>query len=109
LSSLSPAKMRAMVSALQLDYKTQHTLTDPDALIAELQQIQKQGYALDQEEFIIGMVAISVPVLDGQGRYIASLAYHGPLPRMSLADAIARKSYLSDAADRLSATLTGGA
>ena len=109
LSSLSPAKMRAMVSALQLDYKTQHTLTDPDALIAELQQIQKQGYALDQEEFITGMVAISVPVLDGQGRYIASLAYHGPLPRMSLADAIARKSYLSDAADRLSATLTGGA
>lgn len=105
LSNLSPAKMRTMVHALQLEKKTQHTITDPDALLAELTQIRNQGYALDQEEFILGMVAISVPVLDGHGRYIASLAYHGPMPRMSLEAAIARKGYLQSAAERLSAIL----
>ena len=101
LASLSAQKRRAMLSSLTLEKMTPHTFDSPEALLEELKQIRKLGYALDQEEFIEGMVAISVPITDPHERYFASLAYHGPVQRMSLTEAIERKHLLQDAAARL--------
>ena len=81
---------------------TPRTLTDPADLLAELDAINAQGYSLDREEFLEGMVAIAVPVTDPQGRYVASLAYHGPDQRLALEEAIARKEILQSAALKLS-------
>ncbi len=84
---------------------TKHTLVDPQRLLDELGIIRKQGYSLDQEEFLEGMVAIAVPVLDPQGRFFAALAYHGPAQRMSLQEAVENKDILHDAAFQLSQVL----
>lgn len=105
LSSLATAKRNALVASLELTKRTEHTLYDPDHLLQELKTIRKQGYALDQEEFINGMIAIAVPVTDPAGRFIAGLAYHGPTQRMSLKEAVEKKHILHDAADKLSRTL----
>ncbi|WP_136441886.1 IclR family transcriptional regulator [Pacificoceanicola onchidii] len=101
LASLAPKKRESLVATLKLEKKTEHTLIDRDSLHAELLQIRKQGFALDQEEFLEGMVAIAVPVLDPSGRYVAGLAYHGPTQRMSLPAAIERKDILQNAAAKL--------
>ena len=101
-----PRKARAeFVAALTLEQLTDATITDAHALLDELEQIARRGYSLDDEEFLSGMVAIAVPVTDPSGRFIAALAYHGPTPRMDLAQAIARKEILTDAAARLQAAL----
>lgn len=105
LSSLTPKARAAMVDALDLKKMTDHTLATRESLLKELQQVRKQGYALDREEFIEGMVAIAVPVIDAHGRFIAALAYHGPAQRMSLEDAVANREVLQLAADKLSSTL----
>ncbi|MEE2944422.1 MAG: IclR family transcriptional regulator [Pseudomonadota bacterium] len=105
LASLAQKKREALVNSLALESMTQFTLDTPEALLAELSQIRKQGYALDQQEFIEGMVAIAVPVLDTHGRYIASIAYHGPSQRVSLTEAIERKDILLTAAQNLSSAL----
>jgi DNA-binding IclR family transcriptional regulator len=105
LSSLATAKRNALVASLELTKRTEHTIHDPDHLLQELKTIRKQGYALDQEEFINGMIAIAVPVTDPAGRFIAGLAYHGPTQRMSLKEAVEKKRILHDAADKLSRTL----
>lgn len=101
LASLAPKKRTAMVEALTLTKMTPHTLDDGVALLKELKTIRQQGYSLDREEFMEGMIAIAVPVTDPHGRFVAGLAYHGPSQRMTLPDAIARKELLQDAADRL--------
>lgn len=75
------------------------------SLLQELEQIARDGFALDREEFMDGMVAIAVPVTDARGRFIAALAYHGPTPRMTLTGAMAQVSFLQDAAKRLGDTL----
>ena len=105
LASLAAKKQETMVASLTLDRMTQHTHVDRDRLHDELRRIRKQGYALDQEEFLEGMVAIAVPVVDPDGRYVAGLAYHGPTQRMSLPGAIDRKDILQNAAVKLSRVL----
>ena len=105
LASLAPRKRETLVASLTLDKMTHHTHVDRERLHDELQRIRNQGYALDQEEFLEGMVAIAVPVVDPDGRYVASLAYHGPTQRMSLPEAIDRKDILQNAAVKLSRVL----
>ncbi|MEX0283647.1 MAG: IclR family transcriptional regulator [Paracoccaceae bacterium] len=101
LASLAPKKREALVASLNLEKMTPNTLDDHQTLLDELSKVRKQGFALDQEEFLEGMVAIAVPVVDPHGRFIAAVAYHGPTQRMSLATAIERKDVLKDAAAKL--------
>ena len=52
-----------------------------------LDEISQQGHAVDHEEFIDDMVAVAVPVTDPDGRFVAALAFHGPVQRINLDDA----------------------
>lgn len=105
LSSLAPKQRKTLVSSLNLEPMTQHTHVDQEKLLVELDKIRKQGYSIDEEEFLDGMVAIAVPVSDPNGRFIAALAYHGPVQRLSLAEAVERKDILQNAAVQLSQVL----
>ena len=105
LASLTPKNREAIVSSLDLKQMTHKTHSDPDVLLTELRKIRKQGYALDEEEFMDGMIAIAVPVVDPQGRFVAAVAYHGPTQRMTLNEAVERKDLLLVAAEKLSTVL----
>ena len=56
---------------------------------------------MDKEEFVEGMVAIAVPVTDPGGRFFAAVAYHGPVQRLSIAEAVANRDRLVEAAVQL--------
>lgn len=105
LASLTPRTRRKVVASLNLKRMTAATHTEPKPLLEELGQIAKQGYSLDQEEFLEGMVAISVPVLDPDKRFVAALAFHGPTQRITVPAAIERKEMLQAAAAQLSDAL----
>ena len=53
---------------------TPNTIIDPNILAKELETIARQGYAMDKEEYIEGIVAIARPVFGGNGQVIASLS-----------------------------------
>ena len=88
IASLPPRERKKFVSALTLERHTTRTHTDQEALLEEVAEIARQGYAIDDEELMDGMVALSVPVRNGDGRYVASLAFHGPEIRISRTDAL---------------------
>jgi DNA-binding IclR family transcriptional regulator len=94
-----------MIEAMDLKAHTNRTHIRKAALLSELKQVSKQGYALDQEEFMDGMVAIAVPIKDNQGRFAAALAFHGPTQRISIENALARKDILAVAAKQLADSL----
>ena len=94
-----------MIEAMDLKAHTKRTHIRQEALLSELKQVSKQGYALDQEEFIDGMVAIAAPVNDNRGRFAAALAFHGPTQRISIENALARKDILTEAANQLADSL----
>lgn len=101
LASLPVAQRDTLVSSLSLDAWTSTTHHTVEALKADLNDIAARGYALDQEEFMEGMVAIAVPVRDKLGRFVAAIAYHGPSQRVSLEDAVKQRDVLVSAAARL--------
>ncbi len=101
LASLPKAERRRLVSVMTLDPRTENTITDPAVLLDELQKIARQGFAIDNEEFIDDMVATAVPVRAPTGRYIASLAFHGPTQRMSAAKAVDLAKEVQAAATKL--------
>lgn len=105
MASLAPAARRAFVAALDLQPLTEKTHVSPNTLLDELAEIRKRGYAIDNEEFMDGMVALAVPVTDPQGRYVASLAFHGPSPRLTVEQAISQKDTLQDGALKLQGIL----
>lgn len=105
LASLNPMMRDRIVTAMDLEQKTNNTLATIDTLTAELKLIAKQGYALDNEEFMDGMVAISVPVVDDRGRFLAALAVHGPTLRLDAPALLKLQPELVAAANKLSQVL----
>ena len=98
LSSLPPRKRKAMLDTMDLSALTTKTQVNRQALLAELATIARQGYAVDDEEMMDGLVALAVPVTDEAGRFVAAIAFHGPVQRLSLETAISHLSLLQNAA-----------
>lgn len=86
LSTLRPHVLRSVLTGRPLDQKTERTLTDIDALHAELELTRERGYSTDNEEFMTGMAALAVPVKDVQGKLLATLSVHAPVQRSGLVD-----------------------
>ncbi|MCC4263279.1 MULTISPECIES: IclR family transcriptional regulator [Oceanimonas] len=86
LLALMPTHRRkALLSALNLEPHTPHTITDRERLERELEQIAENTLSIDNEEMFEGMVAIAVPVYDEVGQVRAALAVHAPTARKPLA------------------------
>lgn len=105
MATLSKKARETFVAGLTLDCLTGKTHTNPESLLSDLSQCAKRGYALDNEEFMDGMVAIAVPVTDPHGRFVAALAFHGPNQRVSVAHAETKKQILLDGAQKLQQAL----
>lgn len=105
LAYLSPARRSTILNGLPLTRHTATTLTDRHALEAELEQIARQGYATDAEEFVDGLVCVAVPVrLSGQRTVRCAVALQAPAARMSLAHALQQVPRLSEAAVAMART-----
>jgi IclR family transcriptional regulator, KDG regulon repressor len=61
---------------------TPSTRTDPAVLREELDRIHATGYALDNEEFAIGLKCIAAPLFDHTRQVVASLGIAGPAVRL---------------------------
>jgi DNA-binding IclR family transcriptional regulator len=94
-----------LISHLSLTRMTATTLTTAQALKAECDTIAAVGHSFDREEFIDGLVAAAVPVLDASGEVRAALAVHGPIARLSLDQARDRVPALHAAAKRMARLL----
>ncbi len=105
LASLPKAERRRLVHVMHLERHTESTITDPDTFLDELQDIARQGYALDRCEYFEGMVAVAVPILDPTGRYCASVAFHAPEQRISIELAETKVGVLQATSRKLTETI----
>ena len=72
---------------------TPATLTEPGDLRRELTKIRANRYALDGEEFALGLKCVAAPLFDHSRRVVASIGIAGPAVRMS-SDRLPRLSAL---------------
>ncbi len=81
LSLLADEQVRALLSRTGMPAQTTHTITDPDALIAALHGIRRDGFAMDEEEQEDGVRCVAVPVRAGDLSMAVSVS--GPCARMA--------------------------
>ena len=54
-----------------------------DRLKEAIKKIQKNGYAVDNEEFVDGMICLAMPIRDFTGHIVAGISISGPAKRMT--------------------------
>lgn len=81
LAFLSPKEQREVLDKLRLDPVSPNTITDPEALRAELVKVRRQGWARSFGERVPGAGAFSAPVFAGKNRLLAALSVLGPAER----------------------------
>ena len=106
ITSLQPKRVRSrLLSNLKMNQWTPHTITDPTRLDAELEAIRKARVGTDNQEFIEGMVAVSVPIPPPAGPPVAAVSIHAPVFRKSLDDLKAHVPLLQASAGKLAAII----
>jgi len=93
-----------LVRQLPLVGNTPSTITDPVRLSEELDRIRERGYSVEREEYLPGILALAVPVSDGDGRVVAAVSIHAPISRLPVDEAIGLLPDLQFAAESMSQT-----
>lgn len=61
---------------------TDYTITNPDELWTELEEVREQGYAINNQENIQGLRAVGVPVIGPADQVLGAFSVSGPIHRM---------------------------
>lgn len=81
LSRLPEDEVRVLLARNGMPRRTDHTITDPDTYVAQLHDVARDGYALDDGEQEVGVRCVAVPV--GSAPVALALSVSGPAPRMT--------------------------
>jgi DNA-binding IclR family transcriptional regulator len=82
LLAFLPTEVVAPVLSAPLAAYTEKTITSADQLREELGVVRQRGYALADEEFEVGIWAISAPLRDADGNLVAAMSIPFPTNRL---------------------------
>jgi DNA-binding IclR family transcriptional regulator len=105
LSQLPEHKIVALLGPGPYRRYTERTITEVAALQKELRRTRAEGIGSDVGEYLEGSVCLAVPVTDARDRVCATVAVHGPAPRLSLKKAMDFLPALRRAATAMGATM----
>ncbi|NCC65538.1 MAG: IclR family transcriptional regulator [Spirochaetia bacterium] len=74
LSGLSDAQIISLIDPRTMISHTEHTITDLESLICDIQKCRERGYSLDDEEVELGMRCVAAPIKDYRNEVIAAVS-----------------------------------
>ncbi|SDL25418.1 transcriptional regulator, IclR family [Glycomyces sambucus] len=83
LSGLAPDRCDALIAGLRLERFTDATITDPDALRAEIAATRRRGWSEERGEFDAGSTCFGAPVFEQSGEVAAAVSVAGPTARIA--------------------------
>lgn len=82
LAYLPDDRVDFIIEEYGLPKRTEQTFTDPEALRDELAEVRERGYALNDEEEIVGLRAVGAPIQSSDGQVLGAISVSGPTSRM---------------------------
>jgi len=70
-----------LLDSLKVEKFTDDTISDISILKCEMEEIKKQGFCLEKEEFERGLISLSLPVFNERKKVIAAISVSGPASR----------------------------
>jgi IclR family pca regulon transcriptional regulator len=106
LIDLSRAELVALLGEGPYPKKGPNTLTRLDDLVADLNQVRRQGYAVNDEELAAGLRSVAAPIRGAEGQVIGAINISVPGARIAREELEARlASRVVEAARRISSAL----
>ncbi len=84
LAFLPPEQTEQYLARAVLTPHTTRTVTSVERLRLILKAVRRNGYALCDQEFEVGLRSLAVPVFTTSGRVVATLNLSGSAPRLSV-------------------------
>jgi IclR family transcriptional regulator, acetate operon repressor len=109
LAALPQAQLAPLVARIPFTRYTEHTIADGAKLRAALVEARAQGYAVDNEEFALGLRCVAAPITDEHGEAIAAISCSGPSARITDARLCELGGLTASAARQVTAELGGTA
>lgn len=100
LAGLSDAEVREIVNQRGLPSRTDRTITTIAALRSHLAAVRERGYAVDNEESVVGLRCVATPILDDRNRVVAAISASGSAAEFNeatmpgLVDALQKAAHL---------------
>jgi len=79
MAMLPDPQVDALLAAADLRAVTPRTLTDPDAIRAQIALVRETGHALALEQIVMGEIALGVAIAGSDGRPVAAIHVAGSL------------------------------
>jgi IclR family transcriptional regulator, acetate operon repressor len=83
LATWDNSAIEAFLGTHRFQRKTPHSVTDRTAVHREIALIRDRGYAIDDEEFVVGLRCVAAVVLSPQGEATCALSVSGLAARMT--------------------------
>jgi IclR family KDG regulon transcriptional repressor len=74
LLAFSGPALKSQILEGKLDSFTEYTITDPTIMHDELEEIIRNGYAIDREEITRGIVCVAAPIINHDKEVVASVS-----------------------------------
>jgi len=74
----------SIIEGAPREARTPHTVTDLDAILADLELTRQRGYAFSDQQAFVGDISIAAPVRDHRGEVVAAVNVALPTPRWSM-------------------------
>lgn len=78
LAYMPESKVKQLLKDEEFIKYTNHTITSIKELIEQLKEIRKQGYGIDNEEYVKGLVCLAAPVRISGGKVVAAISIAVP-------------------------------
>jgi IclR family transcriptional regulator, KDG regulon repressor len=108
LAALPPEEFDRRMAGVQLETYTSTSIADLDALRAELANVRRAGFAIDNAESTTEVRGVAAPIQDTSGETIAAISISVPVIRMTDDRLTECTILVRDAADGLSRRLGYG-
>lgn len=105
LANLEETLLKKYLAKVSLEKKTDNTITEKENLLNELVLIKEQGYAIDDQEYLIGLKGIAAPIYNSTGNVVAALSVAGVALRLDPDKTQSMIAHLLDYAKKISNTL----
>jgi IclR family transcriptional regulator, acetate operon repressor len=105
LAWLPPTELDRIVADKGLTAFTPHTITDIDSLKEDLRLTRRNGFAIDREEFQLGVICLGAAIRDHAGAVVGSISVSSPVFRATPEYINQIRIHLIAAADELSSEL----
>jgi len=106
LAGTDREQARALLSDTGMPRATPHTIADPDGMLAELERVRAEGYAVDDREYHEDVRCVAAPVTPSKRGSIAAIGITAAAARVTPERVPAVAETVKAAADELSHKLT---